>query len=290
MPAADAAGKRTIITRGTTLHRTVKRLALLAVTGLSVLGATLPAPAAPAVETPDGEIMIVTANLDEAYTSQDMQNLGEMKIFAKRLKAQVPFAPDVLLLQEVRDRSATKVARLMRKKFNQRYIVAVNPGSPPTKEFGRKQIHKETAIVINTATIAKRSKGGYIATEYDRSAAAPGAKIVTRKNAHLLVEEKSSDVRVAVASIHFNPAAQMKSSSVSDRNRGRWAREIATALNNKYPAAAHDNIGGDFNSDRCKGTQVGDNCTLNPFWKILTADFGYVDSVREAKRDESGGV
>ena len=53
-------------------------------------------------ESPVDELLVVSANLQEAFDDADVRDTKDIAGFSGRLLRQVPYKPDVLLLQEVR--------------------------------------------------------------------------------------------------------------------------------------------------------------------------------------------
>src|SRR5918999_1717605 len=86
----------------------------------SAEGAKLNAP-------PETQLLALTANLQQGEPEPPTSN--QMEIFANRVSTLLPFAPDVLLLQEVGGQTAAKVARLLRHRLPFDYRVAISPGA-----------------------------------------------------------------------------------------------------------------------------------------------------------------
>ena len=101
-------------------------LAIAAGLVLSALAPT-PAPALRAKErTPDDSVMVVTANLREAWSYSDVQSHWDMDKFVNRVLDEFRYRPDILALQEVRRASAKYVARKLSGKSGQRYQVVIH--------------------------------------------------------------------------------------------------------------------------------------------------------------------
>jgi hypothetical protein len=232
--------------------------------------------------TPDGEILVVTANLREAHDPQDLRNLREMDVFVRRLLDKLPLRPDVLLLQEVSHRSAGKVARLLTERTTDTYGVAVDAGDKVTVKLSpSRYFHRETAIVINRTTMAKVGSG-YLRTSYDPRHASGTAKVGVRRQSLMLAEEKASGFRLALASVHLATKSALKTHDLSQSYRNQWAKQITTALRQRYPAAANAlTVGGDFNQDMCEYTIEKDCRPWAPFYKTYVEGLGLKDSVRD---------
>jgi hypothetical protein len=245
---------------------------VVSVASLSVSAAVGPdaaaAPATPAATTADGQVLVVTANLQEAFGSEDLSNLGEIDVFTDRLSTLVPLAPDVLLLQEVRDTSAARVATRLTAITGHDYVVSVNPGPDPWRETDYKVIKKETAVVVNADTMTASSAGAYIETTYSRSQSAGGDNPEVKKQAYVNLTETASGWKLPMVSLHYTLAQKLASKKISDDKRRAWSVKIADFLNTKYPGADHDTIAGDFNGGRCSVLP----CQIAPFYSALTSE------------------
>jgi hypothetical protein len=230
-------------------------------------GSAAAAPAAPAATTDSGQVMVVTANLQEAFGAEDVSNLAEMDVFADRLSRLLSVAPDVLLLQEVRDTSAARVATGLTAATGHNYVVAVDPGPDPWSETSRKVIKKETAIVVNADTMTASSAGGFIGTTYTRSQS-DGSMPEVKKQAYTSLTESASGWRLPMVSLHYTLAQKLAGKAVSDEKRRTWSVKIADFLNTNYPNADHDTIAGDFNAGRCAVLP----CQIAPFYNALTSE------------------
>lgn len=92
---------------------------------LSVLLAPAIGSASVPGESPRGQVLVVDANLLEAFGGADVADAADMNNFVRRLVAQLPYAPDALLLQEVVGPSAENVARFMSAATGLEYDVAL---------------------------------------------------------------------------------------------------------------------------------------------------------------------
>ena len=268
--------------RGLRLRKTVHiALACFVLAAAFYFGPATTAPARGAPVTPDGEILVVTANLLEAHDPQDLRNLREMKVFVRRLLDKLPLRPDVLLLQEVSHRSAGKVARLLTEKTADTYGVAVDAGDKVTVKLSpSKYFHRETAIVINRTTMAKVSSG-YLRTSYAPRHASGTSKVGVRRQSLMLAEEKVSGFRLALASVHLATKSALRTHDLSQSYRNQWAKQVSTALRKRYPAEANAvTVGGDFNQDMCEYTIEKDCRPWAPFYKTYVDGLDLKDSVR----------
>jgi hypothetical protein len=269
---------------------TRQAIAGIAAAGLLALGlANAPVQAA---NTPDREIVTVIANVNKAYggihEGKSIHDMTSIKAFVTRALQMTPSFPDVVLLQELRKEGAAAAAKSFTNKTGQKYIVAVGPPrNHPTLDYAAKQIHTETAILLNTVTMKKASTGGFIKSTYTH-AQSSGGKVKVKKNAFVLATQKSSNLDVALASVHFTPVGDIKTKAISDSLRGTWSKQIANTLKSKYPGAGLTNIGGDFNTVRCFSGAFS-SCKLAAFWKYLSTN-GFVDSLYVMAQPGGGGA
>lgn len=112
--------------------------------------------------SPQDEVLVVTTNLQEGFGEADLENIYELERYADRLATQLPYIPDVLLLQEVRRKSARAAARLLTNTFDQSYVVAVEPPRYPTRSTPKIRTETSSAIVMNEETMRKIEAGGFI--------------------------------------------------------------------------------------------------------------------------------
>ena len=235
-----------------------------------------PLDAAPATSAP-GQVLIVTTNLREAYGVRDIKDPRELGVYVSRLLSRLPTAPDVLLLQEVRRSSARGVASRLSGATGFTYRVAVDPGPEPhLVRNGR--IHKrETAIVLNTSTMTKVDRGGFIRLDIPRDEIASGLKPISKYAARLLVREKSTGLQVPVVSIHLPLDREFRSKSIARARRGKMSRKAVRILKDRYTGLSPrlDTVAGDFNQTR----YIGKTKRLQPFYKVFTRDNSYRDSL-----------
>jgi exonuclease III len=257
-----------------------KRLALsLLVIGL-LAPAFAPAPGAAEVAmstSPADQLLVVNANVRER-NRVDMADWDDMTVFVRRVLADVPYAPDIVLLQEVRRQSAQLIALMMSSATGQNYELAVKRGN----RYARKTpdgtiVLTETAILMNTTTTTKLGAGGHATFSYSAEEAAPGSKIRWKKAAYAALGEIDGDFALRVASVHMPRDSTLASEEVARAKKLEWSSQIDQVLALTYPAVPQSVVGGDFNQHRCDDGKPG--CQVNPFWQHLI-DVGYRDSVR----------
>ncbi len=262
------------------------RLALAAAVGalLMVLGSTEAEVATAAVaETPPGRVLVIDANLQEAYGNHDLASMRELAVFAGRVLQRVPARPDVFLLQEVRRKSARRVARLFTLRTGNEYVVAVKPGRRPSHQVApHRYVHTETAILLNKSTMERLSGGGFVKGKYAPWARARGSNFVIRRFAFVLARERASGMRLPLASLHFNNTSSFRSRSAAQFYKNKWSKHIANNLRRRY--GHHRNayvVAGDFNQDYC-AFRVHRHChPHSTFYKTLKHDpYDFTDAVR----------
>jgi len=209
----------------------------------------------------------------------------EMVNFARRVPEVVPFAPDAVLLQEVVQSSAARVAQLLRNTTGFGFEVAVEPGPEPVVgNEGRHIVVRNTALLLNRRTMSLRGQGGVFATRYLVKDAAPGVRPRIKEHAHCLAETASGNMRVAIASIHLVTDGRFAARMMGPCYKAKWARQLAAFLPSRYPRGPVPHvwvIGGDFNNRRCAGARETVRCDVMPFWHVLTQQSDFRDAVFE---------
>jgi hypothetical protein len=231
--------------------------------------------------SPPGKILIITNNLEEGYNPADLRNMREVRVFVNRVLSRVPYEPDVLLLQEVRNKSAKYVARVLRRRTGHPYRVAAKPGRRPYHQTPRKVIKSDCSIVFSAKGLRKLDSG-YVKTSWPARHGDAEDRRLKRKqikrNAYAHFRERRGKVTVAAASIHW--PGLMRSQKFVNRYGRKWSARVANFLQRKYPSTATKVhvIGGDFNRQSHRHPDSGEK-TPYPFWKTLVFDYGYRDSV-----------
>ena len=242
---------------------------------LVVLSLLAPSVEAAPRRSPLDRVVIVTANVLEGFDSGDLRDMSEMKVFARRVLDVVPLRPDVLLLQEVNSKSAHYIASIFSRKTGDRYVVVTDAGKVAHRETATRIIKSDLAIVMNSKTMAKAGRSGYIVTRYRRAGA---AKIEYKRNARALLAERGGSLRLALVSVHLPKGGVLSAT-----------KKLRRKLDAVYPSSssAHFEIlGGDFNK---VGVTYGGSygqLDTHAFWDHLVETHGYADSgynVYEAK-------
>jgi hypothetical protein len=245
-------------------------------------------------------ILVINQNLKEVHTNvrddirpsfDDQERSRELWNFARRLKNLLPKTPDVLLLQEVSRSAAVKTAGNLSARFGVRFAAVVRPARSlwvklrvhDGKLNGVDVYKKNTAIVVNTRTI-KYVKGGYLSTpqlERDRT---DGIRTIQHQ-AHALLREKQTGIKVSAMSIHFNSNNFFPSPEQGRIRRTVWSKKVAAFARRRYTGTTSRLIAGEFCQRRCRrGGLESIGCEVSRFWRILTHEFGYRDAVFAANR------
>ncbi|MDQ3680063.1 MAG: hypothetical protein M3378_05880 [Actinomycetota bacterium] len=245
-----------------------------------------PSDGARLAESPPGQVLVVDANLLEAFGEEDVADPTDMENFVRRLLSQVPYTPDALLLQEVIGASTEKVARILTEMTGSTYVVAAGPGEshvvvPATATTP--EIRRETAILLNVDSMRLLDAGGYVDNAYAQEHHRSGTWI-TKQEPYLMAKERRGGLSTPLVSLHYVPNSRFTSADVGFRYKAEWSERIAQLLDTTYPSPSTrqvEVIGGDFNNRPCVEVDVSatdPRCTAMPFWQVLTEEFGYASA------------
>lgn len=229
--------------------------------------------------TPSGELLVLSANLQQRRGDPTMSN--QMEIFAKRVSTLLPFVPDVLLLQEVSGATAELVARLLRDRTHYDYRVTISPaGDVMQRSDASEEVVWDSAIVLNMTTSEPLDSGGVVTTAYKADDGLPGQPVRTKQHSYLLAQKRVRPVPVVLASIHFVQSLRLFPRTVGFCYKRQWTGEILTKLKERYPAPdCVWIIAGDFNNPRCLAATETIECDEWPFWTMLTRRGGLSDAI-----------
>jgi exonuclease III len=231
--------------------------------------------------SPPRQLLVLSANLRKALP-RDLVDADMVK-FAQRVREVVPFAPDAVLLQEVVESSAARVARLLKDTTGFGFDVAVSPGPEPVVgTHGGQIVVRNTAILLNRRTMRIAGEGGWFATRYLSKDGAPGMEPRVKQHAHCLAQTASGRIALALTSVHFVTDAKFAARTMGFCYKAEWARQLASSLRSRYPQEAMSQlwvIGGDFNNRRCVGPRERVACDVLPFWHVLTKQRKFADAV-----------
>ena len=235
-----------------------------------------------------GQILVVTANLEEAWDAHDNANAADLAAFVDRVTYLTPHAPDVLLLQEVTRASTERVVRLLEAQTGRRYAIAASAGKSPIEVKKDRVLTKETSIVIDAGTMQRLGRPRYLSTTFKKRHGARGALREVKLNAAVLLRERRTGMRVPIANVHFHTSSALRSGRLSKRYRSIWSQMIARKLKSAWPRYAHQRvIGGDFNAARVR--KVRGRYVTERWWRRITArPHRFRDAIHRI--DRHGGV
>lgn len=267
----------------TVAPRAYAALALMVSIVAVALNVVSPARAGATQSSPPQRVVVVTTNLQEAWSrgTDDLKDQSELDTYVRRLLNQLPYFPDVLLLQEVRRKSAKYVIDLLTAETGQTYGWGVRPPRRPWTQNPRVRTETDSAVVFNTETMRQLDEGGFISLTYDRSHAADQIERVEKtQHARVSLVERDGGLEVAGASVHLQ-YGHLQERHI-DRYQVEWTDKLARVMATRYPDAA-PTIGGDFNQDRCVRPGDGvETCRKEPFWENLTnPPWSYSDMIYE---------
>ncbi|HEV3471889.1 MAG TPA: hypothetical protein VG408_01610, partial [Actinomycetota bacterium] len=144
-----------------------------------------------ATETsPPDRMLVVTTNVQEAWGTDDMRSQSELNRYVDRLIDQVPFIPDVVMLQEVRRKSAAYVRDRLSRATGHTYGWGVRPPRRPWSQNPKIRTETDSAILIDTDTVEKVDAGGFISLTYARKHAADNVeRVEITRHARVSVRE-----------------------------------------------------------------------------------------------------
>jgi endonuclease/exonuclease/phosphatase family metal-dependent hydrolase len=227
---------------------------------------------------PTSELLVLTANLQQGHGDP---STNQMEIFADRVVRLLPFAPDVLLLQEVNGASAKRVARLLRHRTPYDYRVLIGPaGDVVQSSDEEEEVVWDSAIVLNTDTTQSAGNGGVITSRFDPADGVPGQLARTKQHSYLPVKKSDWLLPIALVSIHFVQSLRLLPRTRGFCYKDHWIKEIVAFLSNHFPPTHHVHvIGGDLNNARCLGVPETIKCDEWPFWNTATSRSGFSDAI-----------
>ena len=264
-------------------------LSLIVLLATLMAGAMVtPSAAQVPAHSPEGRLLVVTTNLQEAWGTEANNN-SEMDNYVDRLLDQLPYLPDVLLLQEVKLRSARYVKSRLTAATGETYVFGWKPPRQPWTQTPKRRWEMDNGILINSETVRKLDTGGWIDLTYERRHAADQVeRVETTRHSRVSLKERQGGLQLAGASVHLQYGHLKERFDTLYQNR--WTDKLATTMANRYPNAVRV-IAGDFNKDRCVGDTDVRSCTKAPFWENLTSsDYAYDDALYRVFRNGKEGV
>ncbi len=233
--------------------------------------------------SPDGRIAVANNNVEERSPG-DMDNHADMNYFIARLingvddakGHQIKYTPDVVLLQEVRTKSASYIAGRLGDVTGCKFGIVISSDWYAHQRRGR-AVFRETAILINTDTMEQLGQKGYIVSKYTQAQANPSLKRAFKSHAYAMAKEKTTGITISLASVHLAKDNSLKDMATAKSLKTRWSNEIAQNIKNKFGDADDMSvIAGDFNHNRCDDPTYP--CSPEAFWKTLVDKWNYKDA------------
>jgi endonuclease/exonuclease/phosphatase family metal-dependent hydrolase len=240
------------------------------------------------------DALVVTWNLKEAFERADLTEKRDVRAAAQRLATALPRLPDVVLLQEVIGSSAAEIARLLTTTTKKPYeVVAAPPATTHIIKWAPpRQTIRDSAILVNQSTMEKVRRVSWIATTFDPRDRDPEAPMLTTtEHPVALLEHRGSGQRLVVVVAHFVHGQGMTKAS-EDSYKASWLRQIGQRVERTFGADAQVTarvIAGDLNTNRCVRQPEKIKGKEREFWKVMTAEMGYLDAVyvTNCESDES---
>ena len=237
--------------------------------------------------TSEGQVLVMSDNVYEAEKN-DASKSGDMRNFVDRMKQMAPsrYAPDIVLVQEVRKRAVNNIKRFMENKFDCNFSIPVN-ASKKGWDWIRKYWKlggQDAAVIVNTDSMLSRDKG-FITHNYARSDAANGESVKVKKTAWVKVLEKNqpneneTPLTVLAASVHFPRGSEFKNEQTNKHLKKKFSEDVAQKLEKKQSDGSDQDevihvIGGDFNMARFNRSP---NNPLPPYKVLTSRPWNYVD-------------
>ncbi|MFZ5475984.1 MAG: hypothetical protein ACOZNI_04355, partial [Myxococcota bacterium] len=243
---------------------------------------------APLPSTEGAQMLVLAANMKEASSADDVDEHADMKEFARRVRTEVPYAPDVVLLQEVVADSAAYVAEKLEDETGHAYVVAIGPEEDTTVESGDDyQIKRDVAVLYNDTTMKVAThdggadEGGFLSHWYNADEnATTGEKRNIKQSAFIYLKKDGiEDTKFGFVSVHFATSENLASEEVALEKKGEWSAEVVTEIEGRYTYADGFVLGGDFNNRRCEEKPETIDCEPTAAWSVLVDAYDYLDAV-----------
>ena len=234
--------------------------------------------------SPRGKVMIVNANLREAHVNwlddiraqdrvTDLEDMRELTNFANHVKGHVPYAPDVLLLQEVIGPSARRTALELERTLGRPYQVVIaghdrNVIGPTGDDFKHK---RNTAVLINEKTMKVVGEPGFTTIRMRPGDEPPKEQRIGQEQAFALLRDRESGLRVSAMSIHGSTTYHFRSKAIATQRRIEWARVITNFMAERFPDVDISVMAGELNVPRCSKGRESVQCDESLPWKIITS-------------------
>jgi hypothetical protein len=253
----------------------------------------------PLSSAPGNKLLVVNANLRESHPKWpddiraqdrllDLESPQELINFANHVREHVPYAPDILLLQEVIGPSARRTAKELESKLDRPYRAIVtghdsNLIGPKGDDYKHK---RNTAVIIDQSRIAVVGSSGFTTLEMKPGDEPPKEPRIAQEQAYALLRRRGSGLNIGVMSAHWSTTYHFGSPGAAAVRRLDWAQRATAFMESRFPEADISIMAGEFNAPRCLSPPETLDCRETKTWRTLTSkETGYRDSVYFAHRD-----
>lgn len=233
------------------------------------------APMASAAQTtlpvsPEGQQMIVSANVEEFLNYHDNAEQRDLGNFARYLADSLPYEPDVLSIQETRLSTAKNlVSRLNAYGPSGHYKLVAFPADVLCMTQDPCLRHSNS-IIINTDTVDLTWPEHYIKLPQGKAAVPDGAKQIINEVPYIRARERnasdSTELETDVVAVHLRP----KKGIVSPNwYHAHWMDLIMDAMDTDFKyGGSVPVLAGDMNNYLCENNTPADSgyCTPTSLW------------------------
>ncbi len=191
----------------------------------------------PLASAPGDRLLVVNANLRESHPNWpddiraqdrllDLESMQELTNFANHVREHVPYAPDILLLQEVIGPSAEQTAKELQATLHRPYrAIVMGEGSNLVGPKGDDYKHKRnTAVIIDESRIALIGSSGFTTLEMKPGDEPPEEPRIAQEQAYALLRRRGSGLNIAVMSVHWSTTYHFASIEAAAVRRMDWAK------------------------------------------------------------------
>lgn len=253
----------------------------------------------PLASAPGDRLLVVNANLRESHPNWpddiraqdrllDLESMQELTNFANHVREHVPYAPDILLLQEVIGPSAEQTAKELQATLHRPYrAIVMGEGSNLVGPKGDDYKHKRnTAVIIDESRIALVGSSGFTTLEMKPGDEPPEEPRIAQEQAYALLRRRGSGLNIAVMSVHWSTTYHFASIEAAAVRRMDWAKRATAFMASRFPKVDISIMAGEFNAPRCRAQPETLDCRESSTWRTLTSrENAYRDSVYFAHRN-----
>ena len=168
-------------------------------------------------------LVIVTANLNEAYDDKDVRSMKELAPSPARVVATAHrMTLTSCSFKRCDAASAKYVADKMSKETGDRYVLATPLAKEPYRSTATKWIERDVAVLLNTSTMKSLGKSGVVTTPKPWGVK---DKRMYKEHVYALAQVRSTGNKVAALSLHFPPSPGDR--IVFPGKFAKWTRKVA---------------------------------------------------------------